>query len=148
MISIRKAEIKDIPAILALYADIDMAGEASLSFQDAQIVFSKIQSYPNYHIYVATSMGAIIGTFALLIMDNLAHKGKPSGIVEDVVVRRDWQRKGVGKEMMAYAMKICKEEGCYKMVLSSNMVREEAHQFYEALGFKRHGYSFVVEIPR
>jgi hypothetical protein len=22
--------------------------------------------------------------------------------------------------------------------------REQAHQFYEALGFKKHGYSFVV----
>ena len=30
--------------------------------------------------------GEIVGTFALLIMDNLAHLGAPSGVVEDVVV--------------------------------------------------------------
>lgn len=81
-------------------------------------------------------------------MDKLAHNGSPSGIVEDVVVRRDRQGKGVGKEMMAYAMEICNEASFYKLVLSSNMVREGAHQFYEALGFKRHGYNFVVNLSK
>jgi hypothetical protein len=35
----------------------------------------------------------IVGTFALLIMDNLAHRGEPSSIVEDIVIRKDMQDK-------------------------------------------------------
>ena len=145
-IEIRKAEEKDIPSIIALHSEIDLSNEESISLQNANIIFSRIQSYPNYHIYVALIQGEVVGTFALLIMHNLAHNGAPSGIVEDVAVRREWQGKGIGKHMMAYAMQRCKEAGCYKMALSSNSIRENAHRFYESLGFNKHGYSFVVDI--
>ena len=38
-----------------------------------------------------------------------------------------------------------REQGCYKLALSSGMPREAAHRFYESLGFRRHGYSFWTE---
>jgi hypothetical protein len=43
-------------------------------------------------------------------------------------------------------MKYSKEKGCYKMTLSSNLKRESAHAFYDSLGFKKHGFSFLVEL--
>ena len=145
-IAIREATSADLPSILTLYAQLDLKGEEHLSVKVARELFTRIQSYPNYHIYVAMSDGSIVGTFALLIMDNLAHEGTPSGIVEDVVVHGDWQGKGLGKQMMEHAMQKCREAGCYKLVLSSNVSREGAHKFYESLGFKKHGYSFMVEL--
>jgi GNAT superfamily N-acetyltransferase len=99
-------------------------------------------------IYVATLDGSIIGTFELLIMDNLAHMGAPSGVLEDVVVHGDWRGRGVGKQMVRFAMDRCRERGCYKLALSSNLKRAAAHRFYDRLGFQRHGYSFVVELNR
>ena len=94
---------------------------------------------------MAEKEGEIIGTFALLIMDNLAHQGTPSGVVEDVAVLNDLQGKGIGKLMMEFAMAKCKEAGCYKLVLSSNVKRIEAHAFYESLDFEKHGFSFRVK---
>jgi GNAT superfamily N-acetyltransferase len=79
-------------------------------------------------------------------MDNLAHNGRPSGIIEDIVVKKDWQGKGIGKQMIEYAREKCKEAGCYKLALSSNIARDRAHKFYETLEFKKHGYSFAVDI--
>ena len=105
-----------------------------------------MHTYPDYRMYVALLDGSIVGTFALLIMDNLAHLGAPSGVVEDVVVRSDRQGLGIGKQMMRFAMARCRERGCYKLALSSNLKREAAHRFYEDLGFKRHGYSYVVDL--
>ena len=78
-------------------------------------------------------------------MDNLAHQGIPSGVIEDVVVGERYQGKGIGKAMMTYAVNVCREQGCYKVALSSNVKREKAHRFYESLGFEKHGYSFYVE---
>ena len=77
-------------------------------------------------------------------MDNLAHGGVPSGVLEDVAVSRKAQKRGVGKEMMRYAVDECRRQGCYKMVLSSNEKRAGAHKFYESLEFERHGYSFRI----
>lgn len=46
--------------------------------------------------------------------------------------------------MMHHALQVAAEKRCYKAVLSSNLKRERAQAFYEALGFDRHGYSFRV----
>jgi GNAT superfamily N-acetyltransferase len=46
--------------------------------------------------------------------------------------------------MMEHARELAREAGCYKLALSSNQRRVQAHAFYERLGFERHGVSFVV----
>jgi len=145
-VEIQEAKAEDLSAIFSLYAQPDIDNGKVLSAEEAQKIFTRIRSYPNYRIFVAKAEGKIIGTFALLIMDNLAHMGAPSGIVEDVVVHPDWQGKGIGKQMMQFAMNRCREMGCYKLALSSNLKREAAHRFYESLGFQKHGYSFLVEL--
>ena len=86
----------------------------------AQVIFERMQRYPDYGLYVTEAKGQVIGTFALLIIDNLGHVGAPSGVVEDVAVDPAWQKQGVGKTMMRYAVKLCHEKGCYKLSLSSN----------------------------
>lgn len=140
-----KATETDLVSILELYAQQEMDNNKILSVDESLKVFKKMESYPNYSIYVAWIENTIVGTFALLIMDNLAHMGTPSGIVEDVAVSPGYQGQGIGKAMMNFAMKLCQEAGCYKLVLSSNIKRKKAHSFYEELGFKQHGISFIVD---
>ena len=118
----------------------------SLSLEEAVTIYHRMLSYPNYKLYVALNGDTVIGTFALAVMDNLAKMGTPSGLIEDVVVKTEWQGKGVGTQMMNYAIKLCRENGCYKAALSSNLKRQKAHAFYEGLGFKKHGYSFLIEL--
>ncbi len=143
---IRTAEQKDLETILELYHDLTEDPDDKISLPEAVERFEKIKTYPDYKLYIAEYNDEIAGTFAVLIMDNLAHRGEPSSIVEDVVIRNDLQGKGIGGEMMKYAMEISKQRGCYKMVLSSHLRRENAHRFYESLGFIKHGYSFVVDL--
>lgn len=143
--TILEASKKHLPQILRLYAEVLDKGEV-LKADDAAIIFDKISSYPNYKIYVVEIDNQVVGTFALLIMDNLAHLGTPSGIVEDVVVSEKFQGNGIGKKMMTFAIEKCRQLGCYKMVLSSNLKRVEAHQFYENLGFEKHGFSYRINL--
>lgn len=145
-VAIREAKAKELPAVLSLYAQLDKDEKHIPNPEKARKLFRRIRSYPDYKIYLATVRGEIIGTFALLIMDNLAHQGMPSGIVEDVIVDRKWRHSGIGKAMMRFAMKRCRGRGCYKLVLSSNAKRQGAHRFYEKLGFRKHGYSFWVTL--
>lgn len=144
-IQIRQAIKQDLPQILNLYATVLDKGEV-ISIEQAENLFTKMTFYPNYKVYVAENESEIIGTFALLIMDNLAHIGTPSAIVEDVVVSENYQGNGIGKIMMNFAMERCKEERCYKLVLSSNLKRTKAHAFYESLAFEKHGFSFRVNL--
>ncbi len=144
-IEIQEAKEKDLSSVLSLFKQPDVDKDV-LSILQAQRIFNRIRLYPDYKIYVAKADHRIVGTFSLLMMDKLAHLGAKSGIVDDVMVHQDWQGKGIGKKMMQFAMELCREADCYKLTLSSDMKRELAHQFYEKLGFKKHGYSFVIDL--
>lgn len=145
-ITIRKATEADLPAILDLYSQPELDDGVIPSPEQARALWDRIQLYPNYHIYVAELGGSVVGTFALLIMDNLLHLGRPSGIVEGVAVAPACHGQGVGKEMMQFALDQCRHASCYKMALSTNLKRKNAHAFYESLGFTKHGFSYVVDV--
>ena len=142
---IRQAIEADLPSVLALYAQPDLDNGQVLSEDEARAVFAQFAHYPDYRLFVALRDDRVVGTYALLVMHNLAHRGAPSAIAEDVVVDRACQGQGIGRQMMAHALQLAKEAGCYKLALSSNRKRKDAHAFYESLGFQQHGLSFVME---
>jgi len=148
-ILIREAQKDDLPFVLNLYAQPDMDKGQVLSVEKAQEIFELFSHYPNYRLFVAVTKNppeVILGTFALLIMNNLAHMGSSSAIVEDVVVSKNHQGQGIGQMMMLHAMELARNAQCYKLILSSNHKRQRAHDFYRKLGFSEHGLSFHVDL--
>lgn len=145
--SIRTATAEDLPAILDLYRQAGFGSGTSMDLERASTMLGRIQSYPDYRLYVVTENGGpALGTYALLIMDNIAHDGRPLAIVEQVVVTAGCKRNGLGRLMMHHAMAEARKADCYKLQLSSHTRFKDAHAFYDGLGFIRHGYSFYVDI--
>ena len=145
---VRQASAADIAAVLGLYAQPDLDDGNVLTVEEGIALFERFARYPDYTLYVAEQDHEIVGSFALLVMDNLGHLGSPSGIVEDVVVAPARQGNGIGAAMMRFALDRAREKRCYKLMLSSNARRGRAHAFYESLGYERHGYSFRVDLER
>jgi GNAT superfamily N-acetyltransferase len=146
-LDIRPATRADLPGVLALYAQPDYDDGDVLSLPEAEAQLARMAGYPAYTLYVAVdAMGTVAGTFALLIMDRLGHRGTPSAVVDDVAVDPTRQGQGIGRRMMQAAMDRARDAGCYKLMLSSNLKRTDAHAFYDRLGFERHGYSYVVRL--
>ncbi|MEO0868703.1 MAG: GNAT family N-acetyltransferase [Cyanobacteria bacterium J06642_11] len=145
-LEVRPGRIEDLSQVLDLYNHSGLERNAVLSLGDVEAWFAQIQKYPSYTLWVACLTERVVGTFALLIMDNLVHHRSPSGIVEGVGVARDLQGQGIGRQMMEVAISTCRAAGCYKLTLSTNLERTAAHSFYESLGFKKHGYSYRVEL--
>ena len=143
-IAVREAEAEDLRAVLNLYGQVGLDEGRTLPLDDAEAIFDYMRAYPNYRLYVAELDGRVVGTFTLIIMRNMIHVGASSGLVEAVGVDVSLRGHGVGRAMMEHARALCRAAGCYKMALSSNLTRERAHAFYDALGFARHGYSFQV----
>jgi len=144
---IREAGEADLEDVLALYLRSGLDTRV-LEPAQARATFRQFARYPNYRLFVACDPvhpTVVVGSYALLVMHNLAHCGTPSAIAEDVVVAPDRQGQGIGRQMMAHALQQARDAGCYKLALSSNAHRQAAHAFYESLGFQRHGLSFVIE---
>lgn len=143
---IRDATAADLPAVLSLYSQPDMDDGGVLDLKTAKAILARMHRYPNYRLFVACSGDRIVGTYTLAILDNLVHQGAPSALIEATVVLAERRGQGVGTAMMNHAMELCRESKCYKLALSSNLIREPAHKIYEGLGFRRHGLSFMVNL--
>jgi GNAT superfamily N-acetyltransferase len=147
-ITFREASEGDLDAVLEIYAQGDLDDGRRLGAEEARAAFARFRLYPDYRLYVALAAGRVVGAFSLLIMDNLGHAGTPAAVVEDLGVHEEFRRHGIGRRIIAYAIERARARGCYKLSLSSNSQRRDAHRFYDTLGFKRHGITFSIEVPR
>ncbi len=147
MLSLRTATEADLPEVLRLLAILDADGAAPMPLDQAKRQFADLARYPSYRVFLAMDAGdsaRALGTYSLVIIGNLGHRGAPQALVENVAVDPAHQGRGIGRTMMEHARAESRAAGCYKMVLSSNQRRAEAHAFYERLGFARHGISFAI----
>jgi predicted GNAT family N-acyltransferase len=60
-------------------------------------------------------------------------------VISQLVVKENFQKKGIGKELLKHLMALSKEKGYKKVVLNAKI---EAKGFYEKLGFFSEGDTF------
>ena len=99
----------------------------------AKEILKKINHDPNHIIHVAIDDNKIVGSTTLLIEQKFIHEGGLVGHIEDVVVRKDYEGKGVGMKLIKSLLTCAKEKNCYKTILDC---KDDVKQFYERIGFK------------
>jgi L-amino acid N-acyltransferase YncA len=147
VVTIRRATEEDIPRILELYRELAITtSQAELSRSpspgDYRRAFAEICDAPGHELLVAERQGEVVGTMVLLIVPNLSHGACPWALVENLVIAHGQRRRGLGKLLMDYAIARAEEAGCYRIVLSSDKRRREAHRFYRSLDFEPSAHGF------
>ena len=99
----------------------------------AKEILKKIKQNTNHIIYVAIDNKKIVGSTTLLIEQKFIHNGGLVGHIEDVVVRKDYEGKGIGIKLVTSMLERAKEKNCYKTILDC---KDDVKQFYERIGFK------------
>lgn len=136
-IKIRKLQRRDLSNGFLLSLD-SLRKSSQIKPKKADIIFDKISKNPDHVIYVAIYNEEVIGATTLLIEQKFIHDGGKVGHIEDVVVRKEYQGKGVGKKIVSALLKYAEKKGCYKTILDCS---DDLIPFYENLGFKRHSNS-------
>ena len=140
--AIRDAHADDIPRLLELYLQLSGSSQHPEDdvrrFTDAHgAALERITADPHTDLFVLEAGGRVVATYALYIMPNLSHGGRPFAIVENVVVDDALRGQGLGRLLMEHALARAREAGCYKLALTSNRKRTAAHAFYESIGFEQ-----------
>lgn len=88
------------------------------------------------YLLVAELGGRIVGMLQLFTFRHFQHRGGRCAEIESMHVIADQRGTGVRDQLLEYAVSRAKDLGCYRIQLTSNAQREEAHLFYEEHGFK------------
>jgi len=132
-IEIREIEEGDLEK--GFLETLDFLRKASdIDKNKANEILKKIQQNSNHIINVAVDDNKIVGSTTLLIEQKFIHDGGLVGHIEDVVVRKDYEGKGIGIKLVTSLLERAKEKNCYKTILDC---KEDVKQFYERIGFKR-----------
>jgi GNAT superfamily N-acetyltransferase len=107
--------------------------------------FREIEADPRQRQLVVEAEGRLVGTASLMIVPNLSHQGQPYAIIENVVVDAAERGGRYGELLLRRAMEEARRAGCYKLSLTSNKRRKDAHRFYERLGFRATHEGYRVE---
>jgi len=120
--------------------DILAAGSTAPQYEDA----SRLDDYWSAvehtratlgEVFVATSDDVVVGVVQVLIFRHVQHAGGWCCELESVHVRHDFRSRGIGAALLRRAEEFARERGCYRVQLTSNNVRLDAHRFYEREGY-------------
>lgn len=135
----RSAMRNDVPAIVALLADDplgaareDVPGQLSESYWSA---FEAIDRDANQLLVVGELQRRVVATAQLTFLPGLSHRGSWRVQLEAVRVAADLRGRRLGEALVDWSIDRARERGCRLMQLTSDRSREDAHRFYERLGF-------------
>ena len=148
-IDLREAILADADTLAALLAQMDDDEPQHAPDFDGKYmreILSDMAAYPDFRAYLVFDRGEPVGSFSLMIFSSPSHRGTRQAMLDAVVVARSRRGAGIGEAMIRRALQIAAGAGCYKMTLSSNLKRVDAHRFYESIGFRQHGISFSMPL--
>jgi GNAT superfamily N-acetyltransferase len=106
--------------------------------------FEAIAADPNQRLLVAELDGERVGTIQLTFIPGLFRLGMWRGLLEAVHIVPTHRNRGLGSEMIRWALDECRARGCGMVQLTSNKKRLDAHRFYERLGFNKSHEGFKL----
>ncbi len=139
-ITFRPATEQDLDQIVAMLAD-DVLGKKRERFEKPLLesyikAFQAIDADPNNELIVACLDDSIIGVQQLTFIPYLTYQGGWRATIEGVRTASSVRGKGVGTELVRWAIQCARQRGCLLNQLTTDKQRPDALRFYERLGFK------------
>ena len=131
-IEIREIEEDDLEKGFLETLDF-LRNTSGLDKNKSREILKKIKQNPNHIIHVAIDDKKIVGSTTLFIEQKFIHDGGFVGHIEDVVVRKDYEGRGIGIKLVTSMLDRAKEKNCYKTILDC---KDDVKQFYKRIGFK------------
>jgi len=146
-LTFRTASADDLPAIVALLADDELAeNREQVSSENYAEAFAAMQAERYNRMLLAESEGRIVGALQLVFVPGLSRKGTRRAIVESVRVAADQRGQSVGTALMKEVIRLAREGGCGLVQLDSDTRRSRAHLFYRRLGFVQSHFGFKKQL--
>ena len=93
--------------------------------------------------------GVPVGMCQLVVVRHFQAQGGRCATLESVHVHPDHRSQGIGGALIEAAVERARRAGCYRVQLTSNKVRTDAHRFYRRHGFEptHEGFQRLLDNP-
>ena len=147
-ITIRPARRDDVGAMVAMLAD-DHLGRARERVEEPlpqcyADAFDRIARDANLQLVVAEEAGRVVGCLQLCLLPGLSSQGASRALVEDVRVASDRRGRGIGEQLLQWAIGEARAKGAALIELLTHESRVDAQRFYGRLGFSRSHVGMVI----
>jgi hypothetical protein len=98
----------------------------------------------NYECFGVFLNDELIGVFGLWFMTR--HYAGKSCEPDHVIIKPEYQNKGIGNEIFEFIFRYAKEKGCETSELNSYVQNFRSHKFYMNHGYVIKGYHFLKKL--
>jgi GNAT superfamily N-acetyltransferase len=144
---IRKATESDLPVIGKMLAELihAMHNTEGVDIGIALATCERILNDAGSHLLVATAEGIPVGFINFTVRQTVLHRS-PSAIIDELIVAKEYQGKGVGKQLVLAAIEECEQLGCCEVEVSTEKTNDKARRFYKRCGFEEKGMLFEMDL--
>jgi GNAT superfamily N-acetyltransferase len=140
-LTIRAAEMNDAAAIAQLMCELGYETTTS----EMQMRLQRIANDERLRTFVAVCDGKVCGMIGALTYPSIEHNDF-SGRIVALVIKSTMRRRGMGRALITFAEKDFAQRGIRRVALNTQFAREDAHKFYESLGYDRNGWRYVKQL--
>jgi GNAT superfamily N-acetyltransferase len=140
--AIRQAQAGDGPVLAQLMCELGYATTPGEMETRLELILVNTA----YKTFVAVMDGRVCGMIGTIVYPSYEHNDPGARIVALVTLSAQ-RRRGIGRALIAAAEKDLAQRGVQRVSLNTQLTREDAHKFYESLGYTRNGWRFVKQLP-
>jgi ribosomal protein S18 acetylase RimI-like enzyme len=146
-ILIRKATKSDLPAIRRLLAELISAMDDTecIDIRIPLRTWEHLLKDARSHFLVAATKGTPVGFIHFTVRQTVLHRS-PSAMIDELVVTKECQGRGVGQQLVLATIEKCKQLGCCEVEVSTEKTNVKARNFYKKCGFNKREILFEVDL--
>jgi len=91
----------------------------------------KLCESKHFHAFFAQSDNLIIGGLTIYVLDQY-YTEHPLAYIYDLAVRPQFQRKGIGKELVTFALNYCQRHNIRGAFVQAELMDEDGVEFYRS----------------
>jgi GNAT superfamily N-acetyltransferase len=121
-------DVERLVELLGYGASVDRTERPS-ELESYRVALGEIQRTAGNDLLVAEVAGDVIGMCQLVVFRHFQRLGGLCGEIESMHVHPNFRSKGIGAQLLAAAIEEARQAGCYRVQLTSNVRRPDAHRF-------------------
>lgn len=141
-VKVRNAILSDF---VSIYQFINELEGTVFNKEIQENIYKTNLANPDVVYFIAEQNKAAIG-FISCHFQYLLHHAEQVGEIQEMFVQEKFRSSGTGKALLHFVLADAKKRNVTLVEVTSNKVREKAHQFYLREGFKATHFKFTIDV--